>query len=59
MLPLLDVDAPRMWQGLAVAPLTGYRGRPATDTAAFEDLLLRVGRMAEDLPEVAELDLNR
>jgi hypothetical protein len=23
-----------------------------------EDLLLRLGRLAEDLPEVAELDLN-
>ena len=28
------------------------------DTAALEDLLLRLGRLAEDLPEVAELDLN-
>jgi len=27
------------------------------DTAAVEDLLCRVGRLAEDLPEVAELDL--
>jgi nucleotide-binding universal stress UspA family protein len=26
--------------------------------AALEDLLLRLGRLAEDLPEVAELDLN-
>jgi ATP-grasp domain len=31
---------------------------PAVDVAAVEDLLLRVGRLAEDLPEVAELDLN-
>lgn len=28
------------------------------DTAALESLLLRLGRLAEDLPEVAELDLN-
>jgi hypothetical protein len=26
--------------------------------AAVEDLLLRLGRLAEDVPEVAELDLN-
>jgi len=28
------------------------------NTAAVEDLLLRLGRLAEELPEVAELDLN-
>jgi hypothetical protein len=26
--------------------------------AALEDLLLRLGRLAEDFPEIAELDLN-
>ncbi|GIH21109.1 bifunctional acetate--CoA ligase family protein/GNAT family N-acetyltransferase [Rugosimonospora africana] len=59
VLPLTDTDATRMWQGLKAARLlTGYRGAPAVDTAAVEDLLLRLGRLAEDLPEVAELDLN-
>ncbi len=38
--------------------LTGYRGSEPVDTAAVEDLLLRLGRLAEELPEVAELDLN-
>jgi acyl-CoA synthetase (NDP forming) len=48
-----------MWRSLRAAPLlTGYRGSPPVDTAAVEDLLLRLGRLAEDLPEVAELDLN-
>ena len=28
------------------------------DTAALADVLLRVSRLADDLPEVAELDLN-
>jgi len=28
------------------------------DAAAVEDLLLRLGRLAEELSEVAELDLN-
>jgi hypothetical protein len=38
--------------------LFGYRGRPPVDVAALEDILLRVGRLAEDVPEVAEMDLN-
>ena len=59
LLPVTDVDAARMWRSLGAAPLlTGYRNTPAVDTAALEDLLLRLGRLAEDLPEVAELDLN-
>ncbi len=43
--------------GLA-ALLEGYRGGPAVNIAALEDVLLRVSRLADDLPEVAELDLN-
>ncbi|NJC72448.1 GNAT family N-acetyltransferase [Planosporangium thailandense] len=59
LLPVTDLDARRMWQGLRGSPLlTGYRGAPAVATAALEDLLARVGRLAEDVPEIAELDLN-
>ncbi|GAA0504744.1 GNAT family N-acetyltransferase [Paractinoplanes deccanensis] len=59
LLPLTDLDAARMWRELRCAPLlTGYRGAPAADTTALEHLLLRLGRLAEDFPEVAELDLN-
>jgi acyl-CoA synthetase (NDP forming) len=59
LLPVTDRDAAQMWRDLRAAPLlTGYRGAPPVDTAAVEDLLLRLGRLAEDLPEVAELDLN-
>ena len=59
LLPVTDTDAAAMWRSLRAAPLlTGYRGAPAVDTDAVEDLLLRLGRLAEDLPEVAELDLN-
>jgi hypothetical protein len=48
-----------MWRSLRAARLlTGYRGGPVVDTPALEDLLLRLGRLAEDLPDVAELDLN-
>ncbi|MFG1609751.1 acetate--CoA ligase family protein [Actinoplanes sp. NPDC049265] len=59
LVPLTDLDAGRMWRDLRSAPLLrGHRGDPPVDTAAVEDLLLRLGRLAEDLPEVAELDLN-
>ena len=59
LVPMTDLDAGRMWHSLRAAPLlTGYRGAQPIDTAALEDLLLRLGRLAEDLPEVAELDLN-
>ncbi|AGL16958.1 GNAT family N-acetyltransferase [Actinoplanes sp. N902-109] len=59
LVPMTDLDAGRMWRDLRAAPLlTGYRGAPPVDTAALEDLLLRLGRLAEDFPEIAELDLN-
>jgi acyl-CoA synthetase (NDP forming) len=38
--------------------LTGFRGSPVCDTAALEEGLLRVSMMAEDLPQIAELDCN-
>ena len=57
--PLTDVDAEELLHqektGLLVA---GYRGAPAADTAALADLIHRLSRLGEDLPEVAELDLN-
>ena len=57
--PLTDSDAAQMISGVRAAPLlSGHRGSPAVDTAALADLLLRVSRLADDLPEVAELDLN-
>ena len=57
--PLTDADAAEMISGVRAAPLLlGHRGSPAVDTAALANLLLRVSRLADDLPEVAELDLN-
>jgi acyl-CoA synthetase (NDP forming) len=59
LLPITDYDATSMWQSLRAAPLlTGYRGSTPVDTTAWERLLLRLGRLADDLPEVAELDAN-
>jgi acetyl coenzyme A synthetase (ADP forming)-like protein len=57
--PLTDVDVRDMLSSLRMsALLRGYRGSPPADVAALEDLLHRVGAMVEDLPEIAELDLN-
>jgi len=38
--------------------LAGYRGRRPADFAALSDVLISVSRLAADLPEVAELDIN-
>jgi acetate---CoA ligase (ADP-forming) len=57
--PLTDVDVDGMLDGLRMAPLLrGYRGSPVADEAALRDLLFRINALVEDLPEVAELDLN-
>ncbi|MGH3023968.1 MAG: GNAT family N-acetyltransferase [Gaiellaceae bacterium] len=57
--PLTDVDAQELVQdGKAGRLVRGFRGRPAADADALVDLLSRPSRLGEDLPEVAELDLN-
>jgi acyl-CoA synthetase (NDP forming) len=57
--PLTDRDVDEMLEDLRMAPLLrGYRGEPPADVAALRDLLFRINAMVEDLPEVAELDLN-
>ena len=57
--PLTDTDADKLIRSVHSAPLLlGYRGAPAADIAALRDVLLRVSRLADDLPEVTDLDLN-
>jgi len=57
--PLTDIDAEELVGGGKAGQLVaGFRGAPAADRTALADLLLRLGRLAADLPEVAELDLN-
>jgi acyl-CoA synthetase (NDP forming) len=57
--PLTDRDVDEMLEDLRMAPLLrGYRGDPPADVPALRDLLFRINAMVEDLPEVAELDLN-
>lgn len=57
--PLTDQDAAELVRGLRSSPLLfGYRGSTPADTAALENLLLRLSLLGEQLPELAELDLN-
>jgi len=57
--PLTDIDATEMVTGLrGSALLTGYRGKPGVDVDGLVQVLHRVSRLAEDMPEVAELDCN-
>jgi acetate---CoA ligase (ADP-forming) len=57
--PLTDVDAGELiGTGKAARLVDGWRGAPAADRAALTDLLHRLSRLAVDLPEVSELDLN-
>jgi len=57
--PLTDTDAAWLIGSIRSAPLLrGHRGSPPADLGALRDLLLRVSRLADDLPEVTELDLN-
>lgn len=57
--PLTDVDAGDLVDGGKAGRLVaGFRGAPAADRAALVDLVLRLARLGEDLPAVAELDLN-
>jgi hypothetical protein len=54
--PLTAADADDLIRSVGAAPLLGHRGAPAADLAAPRDMLLRVSRMADDLPQIAELD---
>jgi acetyl coenzyme A synthetase (ADP forming)-like protein len=57
--PLTDRDASDLVRSLrSSALLLGYRGSEPVDVAALEDVVLRVAQLAEDVPEVAELDVN-
>jgi acetyl coenzyme A synthetase (ADP forming)-like protein len=57
--PLTDSDARDMVLGLRATPLlTGFRGSVPVDIEALVDLILRMARLAEDLPELIEADCN-
>lgn len=57
--PLSDLDAREMLSEIRSARLlTGYRGGPAGDLDALQDVLLRVSSLVEHHPEITEIDLN-
>jgi acetyl coenzyme A synthetase (ADP forming)-like protein len=57
--PLTDRDAHEMVREIrGYRLLQGYRGHPPADIDAIEEVLLRLSRMVEDIPQIRELDLN-
>ena len=59
VVPVSDRDAAALVRAPRAAPLLdGYRGAEPTDLAAMEELVRRVGKLAEDLPEVLALTLE-
>ena len=57
--PLTDRDAHEMVRSIrGYRLLDGYRGHPPADIPAIEDLLLRLSRLVEEVPEISEIDLN-
>jgi acyl-CoA synthetase (NDP forming) len=59
LVPLTGADADMLINSIRSAPLLhGHGGAPAADLTALRDLLLRVSRLTDDLPEITELELN-
>lgn len=57
--PLTDLDAGRMLHELRSASMLGvWRGRPARDIAALQDMILRFSALIDDWPEVEEIEVN-
>lgn len=57
--PLTQFDAKTMVNGIrGAAILSGFRGSPAVDRVALQDVVRRVAQLAVDFPEIAELDAN-
>jgi acyl-CoA synthetase (NDP forming)/GNAT superfamily N-acetyltransferase len=57
--PVSPRDAARVVRSLRLWPLLdGYRGAAPADVGALEALVVSLGQLALDLPELAEIDLN-
>ncbi len=57
--PLTDRAAAAMVREIRGFPLLqGYRGYPPGDIEAIHDVLLRVSRLVEEVPGIAELELS-
>lgn len=57
--PLTDRSVHELVRAIRGFPLLdGYRGAPRADVPGLEDVLARVGALADGCPQIAELDLN-
>lgn len=57
--PLTDLDAAALLRAPLAAPvLFGYRGATPVNAGALEELLARVGLLADEVPELSSLSLN-
>jgi hypothetical protein len=57
--PIAPSDAARALRALRMWPmLDGFRGAERVDVGALEAVVVGVGQLAVDVPEVSELDLN-
>ncbi len=57
--PLTDADAADLIRRPKAAPLlAGYRGADPVDREALAEVALRLSQLADDLPEIIELELN-
>jgi acetyl coenzyme A synthetase (ADP forming)-like protein len=57
--PISDLEADELVHSLRGTPLlTGYRGADPVDVRAIADLLVRLGLLARDIPQICEVDLN-
>ncbi|MEQ6025938.1 GNAT family N-acetyltransferase [Streptomyces salinarius] len=59
LIPVTDRDATSLIRSIRTAPLLfGWRGSAPVDSAALEELLLRVSRLVDDHPEVVAVTLE-
>ncbi|MCW5253412.1 GNAT family N-acetyltransferase [Streptomyces sp. SHP 1-2] len=59
LIPVTDREATSLVRSIRTAPLLfGWRGSAPVDTAALEELLLRVSRLVHDHPEVVAVTLE-
>ncbi|MGH4036175.1 GNAT family N-acetyltransferase [Actinomycetota bacterium Odt1-20B] len=59
LIPVTERDAAQAIRSIRTAPLLfGWRGSAPVDTAALEELLLRVSRLVDDHPEVVAVSLE-
>ena len=57
--PVAPIEATDMIRALRTFPLLdGFRNAPRADVPALEDIVVRIGWLAANHPEIAELDLN-